>query len=285
MIPIKGTATETIRRKLMMAAVLVLTVQPLLAAPATDLIFYQDFDHRGQALCGSGWGSEQALSPENLVPGRFGKAYRFERQRTNFLSPNQSSVETGVEGFTAGEGVKLRSVREMTSYGKQALTAEITKPGVTWNLTPTKVTVESWYRPAKVFLFSVYLRADRPGVKVRLGLADQNESGDWRVKIESANKATTDKDPKAKVQPPMDTVTAPGEVMLGTDWQRVAARLEVDARRAEQALVGTLEVVDGAPATVFSDGLQLEQACVYPLSNTDPTSWIPGGEKRGPAWI
>jgi len=269
----------------MVVAVLVLTVRPLLAASATDLIFYQDFDHRGLALCGSGWGSEQALSPENLVPGRFGKAYRFERPRTNFLSPNQSSVEAGVEGFTAGEGVKLSSVREKTTFGKQVLTAEVTNPGVVWTLTPAKVTVESRYRPAKVFLFSAYLRADRPGMKVRLRLADQNESGDWRARIESANKAATDKDPKAKVQPPMDTVTAPGEVMPGTGWQRVAARLEVDARRAEQALVGTLEVVDGAPATVFSDGLQLEQACVYPLSNTDPTFWIPGGAKRGPAWI
>ena len=261
------------------------TVTPLFAAATDGLIFYQDFDHRGLALCGRGWGCEQALSAPDLVPGRFGRAYRFERPRTNLLSLNQASVETGAEGFVPGEAAKLGSVSERTSWGKQVLRAQVARPGIAWKLTPVAVKVKSPHRPAKVFLFSAFLRADREGVKVRLALVDGNESANWRSEIDAGNKAALAKNPKAKVKPPFDTVQAPADAVLGTEWQRVAARLELDARRGEQALVGALEVLDGAPATVFADGLQLEQSCVYPLTNTDPTSWIPGGEIRGPAWI
>jgi len=258
---------------------------PLPAAPTEGLIFYQDFDHQGWAVCGMGWGCRQALSGANLVPGRFGLACRFERPRTNFLSANQASPETGAEGFLSGEGVQLSGVPEKTRFAKQVLRAGVRGPGVAWNLAPAMVRVGCPYRPAKVFLFSAYLRADRPGVRVRLSLADQNESGGWRASVEAANKTAAGKDPKAKLSPPRDTVRVPAEVVLGTHWKRVAARIEIDARREEQALVGALEVVAGAPATVFADGLQLEQACVYPLTNTDPTSWIAGGQSSGPAWI
>ena len=93
------------------------------------------------------------------------------------------------------------------------------------------------------------------------------------------------KDPKVTAKPPLETVSIPGEATLAAGWRRVAARLEVDARRPEQALLATLEVLDGASGAIMADGLQLEQTCVYPLMNTDPTSWIPGGQSSGLAWV
>jgi hypothetical protein len=135
-----------------------------------------------------------------------------------------------------------------------------------------------------VFLLSAYLRADRPNVKVRLALTDRNEDSDWQSTIEAAGKTGQKKDAKAP-NPPVATVTATGIAVLDTTWRRVCARLEVDARRKEQVLEGCLETIEGATATILADGLQLEQTCVYPLGNTDPTSWIPGGSNQRPAWI
>jgi len=263
----------------------VYVVTPLFAAPPTDgLLFYQDFDHGGRALCGRGWAYEQSIPPERLVPGRFGRACRFERPRSNLLSLNQASVEDGTAGFVAGDGVKLVDVDTDTVFGRKALRAEVPAGGVVWSTEPVAVQVKAPYRPAKVFLFSVYLRSPQPGVKVRLVLADRNEDGDWRAEIEAANKKAGKDDPKA-VKPPVETVSTAAVATLDATWRRVCARLEVDARREEQVLVGTLEAVGGTPATILVDGLQLEQASVYPLKNTDPTSWIPGGARRWPSWI
>jgi hypothetical protein len=88
-------------RAIMFTSVLgVFVATTLLAAPPADgLIFYQDFDHGGQALCGRGWAYDQRIPPERLVPGRFGKACRFERPRSNLLSINQASVEDRAAGF------------------------------------------------------------------------------------------------------------------------------------------------------------------------------------------
>ena len=256
-----------------------------LAAPGDGLIFYQGFDHAGRALCAGGWATDQQVPSGLLVAGRFGKACRFERASANFLSANQSSAEAGTEGFAAGRGVGLSSVPAQTPFGKRALRAAPAAAAPVWSTAPARVKVASHYRPAKVFLFSAYLRSERPGVKVRLSLEDEAEAGDWRAPILAANEAAVKKDPKAAPKPPLETVAAPAEIALTGGWQRVDARLEVDARRPEQVLAARLEVLEGAPAAILADGLQLEQACVYPLSNTDPTSWIPGGEKRGPAWI
>ena len=260
-------------------------VVPLLAgSPPDGLIFYQDFDHQGRALCGQGWAYDQAVPPERLVPGRFGQACRFERGRQNFLSPNQASAEKGMAGFVAGGAAKLTDSGADAVFGEKALSAAATAAGVVWSTDPVSVQVEAPYRPAKVFLFSAFLRADRPGVKVRLTLTDRNEAGDWRDAIEAANKEAAKMNPKAG-KPPVETLTVAAVTALDKTWRRVCARLEVDARRKEQVLVGSLEMVSGASATILADGLQLEQACVYPLKNTDPTSWVPGGEKRWPGWI
>ncbi len=94
-----------------------------------------------------------------------------------------------------------------------------------------------------------------------------------------------EKDAKAKVSPPLETVTKPGEVVLDTKWQRVMTLLELDVRRSEQQLQGQLELVEGAPAVILADGLQLEQTAVYPTTNTAPTTWLPGGTSCGHGWL
>jgi hypothetical protein len=254
-------------------------------APVAGLIYYQDFDHHGLARCGDGWAVRQELTAAELVPGRFGRACRFQCPRTNWLSANQASAETGNEGFVAGRGVTLQSVAGETRFGQRVLRAEFAAAGLLWRTTPVMVRTTSPNRPGKVFVFSVYLRADRPGAKVRLGLVDEKESGDWRAEIARAEPSARGKATQATAKPPRETVSIPGEATLTAGWQRVAARLEVDSRRPEQALAGTLEVLDGASGGVMADGLQLEQAGVYPLANTDPTSWIPGGQSTGLAWI
>ncbi|MBM4049066.1 MAG: hypothetical protein FJ279_28535, partial [Planctomycetes bacterium] len=247
----------------------VLSCSSALAGTPTDgLIFYQDFDHDGRALCGTGWAYDQSIPREQLVPGRFGNACRFERPRKNLLSPNQASMEEDSAGFLGGKGATLASLAAETPFGRKALRAEAPVGGVAWQTAPVQAKVQAPHRPMKVFVFSASLRTDGPQVKVRLTLSDQNEGGDWRARIEAA----TAKDAKA-AKPAQETVSAPGEATLGATWQRVAARLEMDARREEQSLVGALTVLEGAPATVWADGLQLEQTCIYPLTNTDPTSW------------
>ena len=254
------------------------------ALPRDGLIYYQDFDHDGRAVCGRGWARDQPVDPVRLVPGRFGKACRFERSCTNLLSSNQASVEGDTAGFAAGAGTTFASTADDTAFGSRVLTARLATPGVVWHTAPTPARVKAPHRPAKVFLFSAYLRADREGVRVRLSLRDENEDGDWRARIETAARAAAQKSGKP-AKPLFETVSAPALVTLSTAWQRVAARLEVDARREQQSLVATLELVDGGPAVLVADGLQLEQTCVYPLSNTDPTSWLPGGATRAPAWL
>ena len=252
--------------------------------PVDGLIYYQGFDHDGRAVCGRGWAWDQPVNAARLAPGRFGKACRFERSSTNRLSPNQASVEEGTAGFVAGAGTTLASTADDTPFGSRVLSAKVGAPGVAWHTVPVLARVKAPYRPAKVFLFSVYLRADREGVRGRLSLRDENEDGDWRARVEAAAAAVAKKGGKP-AKPLFETVSAPTVVTLGSGWQRVAARLELDARREEQALVATLELIDGGPATLAADGLQLEQTCVYPLSNTDPTSWLPGGRTRAPAWL
>jgi len=265
-------------------AVSLVQADPVSVKPQ-DVLFYQDFDHGAVVLCRGGWAGEMALRSEALVPGRFGKGYRMERGRTNFLTPNQASVEEGTEGFVPGDGVKLESVACKTAFGRKALVARCTAPGVVWRLAPRALEVKGRHRPNKMFALSAYLRAEKPGTKIRLSLADENENTDWRAKIETDNKAALAKDKNAKVKPILDTTSTAGEIVLGTEWKRVAAFLEIDTRRKEQSLVGTLEILEGAPGTVFADGLQLEQVAAYPLKSTDPTTWIPGGETRGPAWL
>lgn len=83
----------------------------LLAAPTDGLVFYQDFDHDGRALCGTGWAYDQSIPREQLVPGRFGNACRFERPRKNLFSPNQASVEEDAAGFLGGDGRDIREHR------------------------------------------------------------------------------------------------------------------------------------------------------------------------------
>lgn len=255
-------------------------------APIEGLIFYQDFDHQGVALCGDGWAWTQEVPADRLVAGRFGKACRFERPRTNYLSVNQASVETGTDGFQAGPDATLSSVPWETSFGKHVLRAQNSAQGIVWQTAPIVVRTRAPHRPNKVFVFSAYVRAERPGVKVRLSLSDRKESGDWRAEVAAADGKTQAKAPsKTAAKEPLETVTTPATATLTTGWQRIAARLEIDARRPEQALIGTLELLDQASGPILTDGLQLEQACVYPLVNTDPTSWIAGGQTSGHAWI
>ena len=135
------------------------------------------------------------------------------------------------------------------------------------------------------FVLSAYLRADRPGAKVRLTLRDELEGANWRETIEAANKAALEKDPKSKVTSPFVTVAQPGELLLTGQWQRVMALLELDNRRKAQKLVGGLELLEGVPAAVLADNLQLEQVAVYPTSNTAPTTWLPGGERLPAGWL
>jgi hypothetical protein len=252
------------------------------APPVGELIFYQDFDRAGRAACGHGWAVDQEVPAERLVPGRFGQACRFERARTNWLSPNQASVETDTKGFLPGPAATGLRVADGGWCGQHALESKCSTPGVAWQTQPVAVRVEAPHRPAKVFLFSAYLRSPQGGVRVRLSLTDANETDPSRTKLSAPPKG---KDAAMPAKPPVETVAVPGEAVLGPEWRRVAARLEVDARREEQLLSATLEIVNGTPATLLADGLQLEQAAVYPLTSTDPTTWIPGGHTTAPAWI
>ena len=267
---------------------LLLLATPALAA-GSDLIFYADFDHGPLSVCGSGWAVDMPTAQSSFVSGRFGQAYRMERQRTNLLSPNQGSIEADASGFEAGPGIELAPDATAAHFGTQSLRATVAEPGVIWKLTPLPIKATSRIRPNKVFVFSAYLRSETP-LAVRLSLVDLNESAPWREKIEQDNAAAVARDPNAKVKPIHETVQTPGEVVLTPEWQRVMALLEIDVRRPEQSLVASLEALpgdDGAftPGAVYADGLQLEQTCVYPLLNTEPTTWLPGGETRGPSWL
>lgn len=258
-------------------------------ATASDLLFYADFDHGPLSVCGTGWAVDLPTTATSFVPGRFGQAYRMERGRTNLLSPNQASAEADTSGFEPGPEVKLTATPSAARFGRQALSATVSRPGLAWRLIPVRAAVSAPHRPSKVFALSAYLRAARP-LKVRLTLSDLNETTGWRNPIEKANVEAVSKDPNAKPTPVLETVATPGEAVLSATWQRVMAVLEIDGRRPEQSLVGALEVLPDEsgsvpPATVLADGLQLEQTCVYPLSNTEPTSWLPGGQTRGPSWL
>ncbi|MHB8997478.1 MAG: LamG-like jellyroll fold domain-containing protein [Armatimonadota bacterium] len=250
-------------------------------AQSKDVIFYASFDRGGTVRAGEGWASDLPTRPDSFVPGRFGQAYRMERPRTNLLSPNQASIETDTAGFT---GDRLDSFATSTPYGKRVLRAQVAGPGAAFALEPLRLKVPSRIKPAKTFVLSAYLRSDQPA-KVRLSLQETGTDAAWQKKIEADNKAALEKDPQAKLKSLLQPAMKPGEITLSPQWQRVAAVLEVDARQPEQLLVGRLEVLEGAPATILADGLQLEQAAVYPLSNTDPTTWLAGGETRGPSWL
>jgi hypothetical protein len=254
-------------------------------ADTKGLLFYQDFERGELARVGQGWSAPLPHTAQTFVPGRFGQGYRFERPRQNLLSPNQASAEEGLAGFVAAEGVKLAAVGAPTNFGRQVLQAQGTAPGELWSLTPVPTRLTAPHRPTKVFVLSAYVRADQPGAQVRLRLADREEDKPWRDKITRDNQAALEKNPQAKVREPVETVAQAGEITLTDRWQRVMALLELDARRAEHQLVGTLELMAGAPAVVMADGLQLEQAALYPVSNTAPTSWLPGGESRGNPWL
>ena len=110
-------------------------------APVAGLIYYQDFDHHGLARCGDGWAVRQELTAAELVPGRFGRACRFQCPRTNWLSANQASAETGNEGFVAGRGVTLQSVAGETRFGQRVLRAEFAAAGLLWRTTPVMVQI------------------------------------------------------------------------------------------------------------------------------------------------
>jgi hypothetical protein len=250
-------------------------------AETKDVIFYASFDRGGTVRAGEGWAADLPTRPECFVPGRLGQAYRMERPRTNLLSPNQASVENGTAGF---RGQKIDSFAAPTQFGQRVLRAQVTAPGVAFTLEPMHFKVPSRIKPTKTFVLSAYLRCDQPA-KVRLSLQETGKDDAWRKKIEAENNTALDKDAQAKLKPVLEPAAKPAEITLSPKWQRVAAMLEVDARQPEQVLVGTLEVLEGAPATILADGLQLEQASVYPLSNTDPTTWLPGGETRGPSWL
>ena len=265
----------------------------LLATPAlasgSDLVFYADFDHGPVSVCGSGWAVDMPTETASFVPGRFGQAYRMERRRTNLLSANQADIQSDTSGFEAGPGIELAAEAGAAHFGTQSLRAAVAEPGLVWKLPPLPVKATARIRPNKVFVFSAYLRSETP-LKVRLSLVDLNESAPWREKIEQDNAAALAKDPNAKPKPIFETVQTPGEVVLTPTWQRVMALLEIDVRRPEQSLVAALEALPGdevafTPGAVYADGLQLEQTCVYPLLNTEPTTWLPGGQTRGPGWL
>ena len=252
-------------------------------AEVPGLILYTGFEDSYAGRCGSGWSLDLPARPR--VAGRFGTAYRMERGRTNLLAANQAAVEGGTDGFAAGPNVKLAGLSPGAAKVGKALQATAAAPGVLWTLAPRDLKAQNPHRPTMTFVFSAYLRADKPGATVRLTLRDALEEGDWRQAIETANQAALDKDSKAKVTAPFATVAQPGELVLTDRWQRVMALLEIDNRRKTQSLLGALELVAGAPATVLADNLQLEQAAVYPTTNTAPTSWLPGGERAPHSWL
>ena len=222
---------------------LLLLLLPGLAA-GSDLIFYADFDHGPISVCGSGWAVDMPTASSSFVAGRFGQAYRMERQRTNLLSPNQADIESDTSGFEAGPGIELAADAGAARFGTQSLRAAVAEPGLVWKLPALPVQATARIRPNKVFVFSAYLRSETP-LKVRLSLVDLNESAPWREKIEQDNAAALAKDPNAKPKPILETVQTPGEVVLTPTWQRVMALLEIDVRRPEQSLVASLEALPG----------------------------------------
>jgi hypothetical protein len=261
-------------------------------ADVPGLIFYSGFDGATDR-CGSGWALQ--LPEGMMVPGRFGNAYRMQRGRANLLTPNQAAAE-GTGGFGAGPQVRLDTlpITRPPGFGGisgNCLQAVAQTPGVLWTLPPRDLQAQNPHRPTITFVLSAYVRADQPGATVRLSLRDALEERNWKQAIAQENKATLDKNPQAKVTEPFATVAQPGELVLSDKWQRVMALLEMDGRRKAQSLVGQLELVAGgtpAPrglAAVCADNLQLEQAAVYPVTNTAPTSWLPGGRAQGPSWI
>ena len=257
-----ATAAETVEA-MVGACRAALRTSPV-SGPVRGLVYYQDFDHQGRCLMNEGWAYDQGMDPARLDRGRFGKGWRSERPRQNFLSPNQASVEAGTDGFTPGEKVRLSCIKAPTRFGRTVLRADAQATGTLVTLAPVTVKTKAHYRKTKCFCLSVYVRSDKPGAKVRLTLVDTAKPG----------KGTF-----------IATKTIPSERVLSATWQRASARIEMDVKRAEQCLVGALELVEGAPATVLVDGLQLEQYSRYPETNTDPTGWIPGGTKRAAAYL
>lgn len=261
------------------ALCLLLPLSTCLADEPGGLIFYAGFDEPVMR-CG-GWAGE--MPSWQKVSGRFAGGCRMERPRTNLLSADQASADGSLEGFVAGPDVKLASVA--IKGADKAVQATAAAAGALWTLTPREVKLKGPHRPTITVVLSAYLRSPQPGAKVRLTLRDALEEGDWRQTVEKANQDALAKDPQAKVKDPFTTVSQPGELVLTGQWQRVMALLEIDSRRPAQTLVGSLELLDGAPATVQADRLQLEQAALYPVPNTAPTTWHPGGERIPASWM
>ena len=232
------------------------------------LVYYQDFDHDGECVCDQAWVFKQDVDRFRVDEGRFGKGYRSERPRTNLLTANQASAERGTSGFVAADGVTLSSVPMASRFGKRALHAGVPAKGLVFRLSPVHAKVKAPYRKTKGFSLSLYIRAETPGARVRLKLVDTFKPEDV-----------------GETKQFVETVEKPCDAVLTQKWQRIAARIELDVKRKEQSLLGRLELLSDAPATLFVDGLQLEQYLRYPHVNAEPTSWISGGTTRGRGYI
>lgn len=85
---------------------------------AVGLIFYQDFDHHGEALCGDGWAVDQPVPAQRLVPGRFGRACRFEAPEAGDTAarardPDWIDLAAWHPGFTGRRGTLACWVRPL----------------------------------------------------------------------------------------------------------------------------------------------------------------------------
>ncbi|MDD5706579.1 MAG: LamG domain-containing protein [Kiritimatiellae bacterium] len=248
------------------------------AALTSGLLFYQGFDAHGTAYLQGGLAHRFALDPSFAIEGKYGRGYGFEPPYANLLRPDQACPAAGAPGFTAGEGVNLR-VDAKRRFGASAVMTAAGPTGTLWATTPVALTnVPSPNCGIKAFLGSVYVRVSTPGVKVRLEVTDEIETNDWRGPIQAANEAALKKDAKAKVTEPVATQSRSSEITLTGGWQRVVARLDVDARRPVQRLALRLALVEPSSAEVEAAALQLEQCHRYPHYRSHAGPWLPGGK-------
>lgn len=264
------------------AAIVLGTMSCPMVAIAEDeckggVVFHLDFNEGGIARLKGGLAHQLQIDARYLEPGLHGHAYRFEPAYENYLPPWLASPDAGLKGFLAGDDVALHHIQQGWN-GTPAARAE-GKEGRLWKTSPvTMDDIRHPHRPNKSFVGSVYLRAEVPGTKVRLELGDEIDASGWKRPIEEANAKKLEADANAAVTAPMETKMEAGEALLSAEWQRVTARITVDARRPVQKLFLDLSLLSGE-GVVEASALQIEQVDRYPDQKDFAGPWIPGGER------
>ena len=190
--------------------------------------------------------------------GKFGKGIylvhgAFHQHIFNLLSPNQSDIEEGIEGFVAAEGVNI-SRQAGGWHGKHSLAVNIANKGKGFYTTGVKgTTVEPVGGTSHgIYNASLYLKGDKAGEKLKLWIEDKTNA----------------------------QVSEPVSVTLEKHWKKFYTG---DVARLKDLTTDDLRLhvasESETPIKLNADGLELAWAKHYSYYSAG-TDWMPGGEGR-----